>query len=286
MKIKLLLSTQRSGSHFLKSYIENNFSRAVCSGAVLRSPGALADQYPALPGHPEISHFWPWYERAVLARKISLMPDRRMEALHVYLQELLDLVKPKDLIVDVKYNSLRCLSGFENKDDGTHDFVSFIIQHEIPVLHLIRRNVLRMRVSLLLAQHTGVWHRYHQRAADEALPKLHIDPQMLLNNIHTMVKLHRDFRQRFAGFPLYEAVHYEEFIKEPGFPHPGPHHLALSRFMEEVPTQPANLDLPYKKTAPENPGEVVENWDEVVRLIRATEHAWMLPASVIAASTA
>jgi hypothetical protein len=80
MNVRLLLSTQRSGSHFLKSYIESHFSGVVCSGEILREPGALARQYPALPNQPEFPHFWPWYEARSAEGKISVAPDKRLEA--------------------------------------------------------------------------------------------------------------------------------------------------------------------------------------------------------------
>jgi len=58
MKVRLLLSTWRSGSHFLKSFIEAHFPAVVCSGEILRCPDALVLKYPVLGDHPETPYEW------------------------------------------------------------------------------------------------------------------------------------------------------------------------------------------------------------------------------------
>ncbi len=102
MSVRLLLSTQRSGSHLLKALIEARFPAVVCSGEVLDEPVAFAHQLPALATAPEFPHFWLWYELEAAARSISVAPDRRIEAFDAYLSKLHTLVKPKDVLVEVK----------------------------------------------------------------------------------------------------------------------------------------------------------------------------------------
>jgi len=45
MTVGFLLSTQRSGTHFLKSVIEKHSPCIVCSGEILREPVALGDKF-------------------------------------------------------------------------------------------------------------------------------------------------------------------------------------------------------------------------------------------------
>ena len=79
MKVRLLLSTQRSGSHFLKSFIETHFDNVICSGEMLEQPVSLVHQAPVLSTHPEVPYFWPWYEREAVAGNISVAPEKRLE---------------------------------------------------------------------------------------------------------------------------------------------------------------------------------------------------------------
>jgi len=126
MKVRLLLSTQRSGSHFLKSLIESRFPSVVCTGEVLEEPVAFSHQPPALASHPDFPRFWLWYALEAGGHSISVAPDRRIEAFEIYLSKMSALNKPKSLLVDVKYNTIRSLSGYWDTDFGSNDFVSFI----------------------------------------------------------------------------------------------------------------------------------------------------------------
>jgi len=284
MKVRLLLSTQRSGSHFLKSFIESHCPAVVCSGEVLREPGALARQYPALARNPEFSHFWPWYEAEAAAGSISVAPDKRIEAFEKYLSQLTALVEPGDLVVDVKYNSIRSLSGYWDSDYGSHDFTSFITSRHFPVLHLIRKNILKVLISNKLALQTGIWHRAEEPRADEPLPKIRLNPQSVLFDIRYAVKLTQDYQVRFSGYPGYEEIIYEDFVREQAFSEPGINMRTLGCFLEQTPSGPSKAALPFKRTTPEDPAEVVENWTEVVRILRTTEHGWMTGAPYLAAA--
>ena len=284
MKVRLLLSTQRSGSHFLKSFIESHFPAVVCSGEILRQPGSLARQYPALAHHPEFLHFWPWYESEAAAGKISVAPDQRMVAFAAYLAKLSEQVRPGDLVLDIKYNSIRSLSGYWDSDYGSHDFTSFITSRNIPVLHLIRKNILKTIVSNKLALETGVWHRAEERREDEALPKVRLNPKSVLFDILYAFKLTQDYQVRFSGYPRYEEIIYEDFVREQDLPEPGVNLRTLSCFLERSPIASRPVTLPFKKTTPADPAEVVENWPEVIRILRTTEHGWMTDAPYLAAA--
>ena len=284
MNVRLLLSTQRSGSHFLKSYIESHFSGVVCSGEILREPGELARKYPALPNLPEFPHFWPWYEARAAGGKISVAPDKRLEAFESYLSELSAAVNPSDLVIDAKYNSLRSLGGYWDTDYGSHDFTSFITSRNIPVLHLIRKNILKVIVSNKLALQTGVWHRSEERSPNEPLPKIRLNPKNVLFEIRYAFKLTQDYQNRFSGYANYDEIVYEDFVREQNFSEPGMHARVVGLFLDKTPGIPVETALPFKKTTPEDPSEVVENWQEVIRLVRTTEHGWMTDTPFLAAA--
>jgi len=284
MKVRLLLSTQRSGSHLLKSFIESRFPTVICSGELLEEPVAFARQFPTLSSHPEFPHFWLWYELEAAARAISVAPDKRIEAFEAYLSKLYALVQPRDLVIDAKYNSIRSLSGYWDTDSGSNDFTSFIISRKIPVLHLIRKNILRVIVSKKLAELTGIWHRTKERSADELLPKVWLDPHGVVVDIRYALQLTQDYRNRLSGYPDYEEIVYEDFIRTQNFPHPGSHLRTLVHFLGRRAGATGDGSLPFKKTTPDDPSEVVENWDDVLRAVRATEYAWMAQTPLLAAA--
>jgi LPS sulfotransferase NodH len=284
MSVRLLLSTQRSGSHFLKAYIESRFPSVICSGELLEEPIAFARQRPSLSTHPEFPKFWLWYELEAAARNISVAPDRKIEAFAEYLSKLSAMVTPKDLVVDIKYNSIRSLSGYWDTEFGSSDFTSFITSRQIPVLHLIRKNILRVIVSNQLARQTGIWHRMEERPPDELLPKVRLNPASVLDEIRYGQRLTQDYQNRFAGYPGYEEIAYEELVREQDFPQTGAQLRTVAHFLDKKPAGPSQAALPFKRTTPEDPSEVVENWHEIVRILRGTEHGWMAQAPLLAAA--
>jgi len=283
MKIKVLLSTQRSGSHFLKSFIESSFKNHRCTYEVLQEPTATVETLftaGAAVG-PQSQNFWRWYEKEVLAGKISVNPDQRMEAFYTYLQELLAAFSPRQMLVDIKYNSVHSLSGYWDTDSGSDDFCALLLRHEIPVLHLIRRNALRALISHKLAKSTGIFHRYQERSADEPLAKIRLDPASLVKEVNEIVQLRKDYQSRLSSVPGSAEIIYEDFLEELNSPEPGFNLQTLADFCGGSLDWPYAQNLPFKKTTPEDPVEVVVNWMEVVEAIGNTEHAWMLSRPTI-----
>jgi len=284
MKVRLLLSTQRSGSHFLKSLIESRFPGVVCSGEVLEEPVAFVRQHPALASHPEFPHFWLWYALETAARRISVAPDRRMEAFGAYVAKLGALAHPNDLLIDIKCNTIRALSGYWDTDHGSRDFASFIANRQIPVLHLIRRNILRGIVSQRMARPSEVRHPVEQLPASAARPKIHLRPKTLLAEIQQDHRLTQDYQALFRGHPGYEEVSYEDVVREGNYVHSGVHLRALGHFLEKKSVPPRQTEHPFKKITPEDLSEMVENWPEVLRALRGTEYAWMAETPLLAAA--
>ena len=283
MKVRILLSTQRSGSTFLKSFIEASFPAVACSGKVLESPHSPARPFPALASHPEFPHFWPWYEREAAAGTISVAPDKRFEAFTAYVAQLGVLVEPKDLVIDAKYDHVRSLSGYEDTDYGSRDFISFVTRRNIPLLHLIRKNLLRVVVSNKLAEQTGAWHRAADISPNEPQPKIRLNPKGVLSDIRYAFKLIQDYQNRFSGYPGYHEIIYEDFAREQRSAEQGIQLRTLALFLDNSPA--ANPAQPAcKKSTPDDPSSVVENWQEVIRVIRTTEHGWMTDTPYLAAA--
>jgi hypothetical protein len=284
MCARLLLSTQRAGSYFLKSLIESRFSTVACTGEVLEEPVAFARQFPALASHPEIPLFWLWYELQAASRGISVAPGRRLEAFEIYLSQLEAAAKPKNLLVDVKYNTIRALGGYWDTENGSGDFASFVISRQIPVLHLIRKNILRILISQELAKKTNVWLRTKERTDDELLPKIQLNPKTILAEIQSLHRLTADYKTWFANHPGYQEIVYEDIVGELERGQNGASIRALGQFFSKKASSVNLSAIPCKKIAPEDPSEIVENWDEVLRALHYTEHGWMAQSPMLKAA--
>ena len=284
MCVRLLLSTQRAGGYFLKSLIESRFSSVACTGEVLEEPVAFTRQFPALADHPEMPLFWLWYELQAASRSISVAPGRRLEAFEIYLSQLESLAKPKTLLVDVKYNTLRALGGYWDTENGSGDFAAFVASRQIPVLHLIRKNTLRILISHELAKKTNVWLRTKEQTGVESSPKIRLNPKTILAEIQSLHRLTADYQARFAQHPGYQEIVYEEVVAERERTANGAHLRTLGQFFSKKPSSVNLSAITCEKITPEDPAEIVENWGEVLRALHYTEHGWMAQTPLLAAA--
>lgn len=241
-------------------------------------------QFPALASHPEFPHFWLWYALAAGDQSISVAPSRRIEAFELYLAKLSAQVKSKDLLLDIKYNTIRSLSGYWDTDHGSADFASFIARRRIPVLHLIRKNTLRVIVSHQLALQTGIWHRRNDEPDPASTVKITLEPKKLLADIARAQRLTQDYQAIFGEQPGYEEIVYEEIVREREYTHSGAHLRTLGHFLGKKSVAPNGTPLPFKKMAADDLLEVVENWPEVLRALRGTAHGWMAETPLLAAA--
>lgn len=284
MKVSLLLSTQRSGSHLLKDFVQSHYSGVIPTDEVLRQPDpVLMAKYPALPGRTNVPHFWPWYQREAAGGRISVMPNDRIPVFGRYLDILGRLVSPSDMLLDIKYNSIRSLSGYWETEYGSLDFAGFIAERGIPVLHLMRRNALKTHVSFELADRSDQWHRTGTSPAGET-PRIHLSPAEALRQVEYLCSVANDMRARFETHPGYTEIYYEDFIAELAAAQPGPFQRTLSGFLDKIPLPAPTRAIGYRKTTPDNLADVVENWDEIVSAFQFTKFAAMVSTPPIQAA--
>ena len=131
---------------------------------------------------------------------------------------------------------------------------------------------------------TGVWHRTDERLSYDALPKIRLNPKNVLFEIKYSLKLTQDYQNRFAGYSRYEEIVYEDFLREQNSSLPGEQARSLARFLVKKPIESMPGSIALQKTTPDDPSYVVENWDEMVRVLRATEYGWMVQTPLLAAA--
>jgi LPS sulfotransferase NodH len=282
MQLRILLSRQRSGSHFLKSLIDSRFPGVVCTGEVLEKPAE--GQSPVLAAQPEIPRFWTWYANGAANGSIVATPDERIPAFDYYLSEIAWKSQPSELVIDVKYNCVRSLSGYEDTDNGSLDFATYVREKGVPILHLIRKNILSTVVSHALARQTGIWHRAAEKELGEVLPKLRLDATEVLRLIEQTNRLVGDYQEIFREHVCYAEVVYEDLVREVQTARDGAGMETLTRFFERQRQDAGASSIWCKKTTPEDLSEVVENWDEIVRALSGTPFAWMTEPALLAAA--
>jgi hypothetical protein len=185
----------------------------------------------------------------------------------------------------VKYRSLRALSGYGDFDDDSDEFTSFVTSRQIPVLHLIRKNDLHGLISRKWAAEVRGWTAAKGSASGEvARKKIRLNSSDVLTDLQNAQRLTQDYQTRFAGYPGYEELFYEDLAREQKNFGCGVSLRTLSHFLGRRPGTTADGPLPWVSSLPEDLSTLVENWDEVRRALRGTEFGWTVETPLLVAA--
>lgn len=138
---------------------------------------------------------------------------------------------------------------------------------EIKIIHLQRKNLLRVHISRLIAGKTDAWTSREEAGLSAEDKKVHINVDDLFSDIEESLDYIKDTNNRFRHHEVLE-VFYEDLTAN------------RDHVMEEV---FSFLDLPMadltsdlKKQNPEELSALVSNFEEVMNRLKASEHAYML----------
>ena len=210
-KLTILLSHERSGSHFLGEFI-----------ARLRNVEMLdevGNPHAMVPGESPPSFFGFKHEYLLKNPDLMLRPTRDRQAAFVsdYFDHLTGLRPTKQgVVVDIKYGHVQLFEKnwwpiFERP-------FLFNVAEEcgVRILHLYRSNVVEATASSMIADARGVWHSW-QKKDDATLPKTFtLDPKHLTQKARLLEFQIRWFQATFIGNCERMTVTYEQLVAELG----------------------------------------------------------------------
>lgn len=262
-----LIGSQRSGTNFLRELLNTN-QHVVVHGEVLWP-------YP-------LPNCWHNYVRTMVNRA---MPP-------VYAKDAMDLVddyfvymredvkrgyagKAGSLAAvgfDLKYNQLRFIAPLIRDLRQPPFMLDYFHRRGIPVVHMVRRNVIQQALSLVIADVRNIYHNYGGKKTED---RVALDPEKLLASARWVAAELEAFRKLATGLRMFE-IHYEDAADAcnradagGALPQDDRAMAALAEFLR-VPnsfSRPATLrkviDRPYS--------EVIENHADVVTAVRKSE---------------
>ncbi len=201
----LLVGSQRSGTNFFRELLNTN-DQTVVHGEVLLP-------YP----HPAQ---WPNYLRTMVSRAqppistadgIALVDDYL-----VFLREDTRRGWPskasalRAVGVDIKYNQLRFIAPVLRDLREGPFLLEYVRTRGIPIVHMVRANVMHQALSIAIAERRNVYHNYSGRAANGQV-ELHVDT--LLSYAQWAQEETEIFRRLTAGMSTLEVC-YEDLAEE------------------------------------------------------------------------
>lgn len=254
-----LVTTQRSGSNLLRS--------------LLVSTRAFVDfneifQRPVDPSWPIAAFNFHSFRVRRLARDPELsVPIREnlQRLFQDYLDEMASRVDPGVRpLIDVKYNALSVMSTIPQDPFRIPRFLEFLRDLQLPVIHLVRRNLLRTHVSKVFADHHGVY--TVRGAAPPPQGKVSIEVEGLVEDLerrtYEMQRLGAFIRDHIAGSV---EVAYEDLCSGV-HPRPG----GFPALEEALGVALPELQASALQRMIGDPAEVVTNWDQVRAALRGT----------------
>ena len=177
----------------------------------------------------------------------------------------------KYALIDVKYEVFDTLDVTQKSSLNDSYLRKTILERKIPVLHLIRKNVLRAFVSYEMAKHTNTWRLRVKKGESQPNASITIDCNSLISELQTREKEINDFKNMFAGYENYLELFYEELTDNGKFSE-----TCLKKVVDLL-----GVDMNFNrkpllaKQGNKNLSESIENWLEVEETLKGTQYESM-----------
>lgn len=258
MSIAVMIALQRSGTHALGSAIEQHpeitYAREVF--------------------HPEYAqskfgyyNFLPQAIRQDAALALPANAQKRYQKFIEFIESRAD--KPLTLL-DVKYASLHHFNGDWHPLSRRPQLLDFFAKQRIPILHLCRKNLVRVVASSLVAEKTSIYRV--KNAAEIPDEQIRVDTREFLAKLN-FLEVEKNFMSQYLrGYPQLITLEYAELFDENGLNSQTARLIekffGVSYFESYVPT--------YVKQAQRPLDETIANYDELAVALKRTPYASML----------
>lgn len=254
----LLLARQRSGTSAL---------------------GSIMNKHPELfyPGEPfHIGHsnketsFFHFKDQMIRQDPSYFLPDRDPDLLSGFIGQINRRYKSTPFL-DIKYNQTHFLNGVSYLPTQQPWVVRHALSSKFPIIHLTRKNQLKVFVSELRAKLTGIWHaKTDVKVENDAVE---VDTKRLLQHIRTS----DDVMKMFDGWMQNRAstftIDYDDLFGANG----NLSDNAVSGIQRITGLQNLEALRPeFVKTANNDLSKAIANFDEVSTVLAKTPYAWML----------
>jgi hypothetical protein len=255
LALNLLLSHERSGSHFVGEFLASHpnvrMFDEVCNPLAVpaneRPESMYGHLHAYLQSHPEL------LLDMNFGRKYAWAKD--------YFEHLQAIAGTEHVVVDIKYGHMH---AFEQHwwQSAERPLLLHLCQWEgIGVVHLYRENIVEACISMQVAEQSKVWHSWqpeHETGSSQRkAEKVHIDTAKLLAMCHSF-RLERQLVERWLPGTRHHTLTYEEAQGGLTGRKPG---IALAQFVGARGYQ--STAALYGRVSRSLP-QMIENYDDVV----------------------
>ncbi len=249
---------QRSGTQALGSVLDQH-SGIEYLGEVFH------DKYRDRP-----SNYFGYLENLNNADRALLSPDQSPERFRRFMAHIDALTKKDVTALDVKYASTHHFEKYWKNLWAPPFFIQLLAAHQIPVIHLTRRNILKQYVSNLMAEATNVWNV--KELAELDTKKIKVNTESLIAELDMRENHARLMGQYLLACPKVTTFDYAELFWENELSESVA--AKLTEFLGV--TDFVNRKPVFHKQNPEHLEDAISNMDDVVATIQPSRFFWML----------
>lgn len=235
----IVLTRSRSGSNLLKNYL-NSVSEVECFGEVFRHPDRLG-----------------WDRPGIYPKDFGI---------ETYRQDPAEFLKTHFLKTQPGYVKAAGFKLFyyHSREDGREGLWDFLKQRtDIRILHLRRKNLIKVIASRELAMKTGVW--IDHSGGEQTDASVSISPEAFKAEIETTQQWERSLPEFFSEHPYQELV-FEDLVKTP--------EASLSEIQQFLGLSQSLKPISATKRQAKRPlSEILENFDELKAAFKGSDWA-------------
>ncbi len=261
MALHVLLARQRSGT-----------------GAL----GSLLDQHPQISYYGEVFHpdeidrehnYFNFLLKKAKGDPNNALPSANEQNYRDYIAQLESSGQKGSVLIDVKYSSTHHFNGYWHSPLDPPGFLQICQRERRKIIHLKRHNLLKTRISGLLAEHNKIWHATPEDTI--TVKTLTLDTEEVLGFLASMSQQVTYFDNYLGNYPQILTLSYENLFQASGTL-ASDTSKSLAAFLE-VDEEPFNTLTPFfVKQASDDLSAVIENYDEISSCLNNTRFAWML----------
>lgn len=255
----VLLATQRSGT-----------------GAL----GSILDQHDQIQYLGEVFHdnttdpsrnYFPFLTRLAQEEPEKILPQNGKERFARFIDHLCTTVSKDVFVIDIKYRSMHHFNQAWHGFTQPPYLFQLLAEAGIPVLHLVRRNVLKTYLSGRLAEANKIWHMTSDQS--QSVQSIEVDADAIGRRISGLSYEIDIARRNLSGHAGVLEICYEELFDDQGrFSLDSA--SELGRFLNVGPF--LNRRPAFVKQTGDTLKSVIQNYDEVEAALSETPYSWML----------
>lgn len=209
--VTILLSHERSGSHFLGEFISQLSNVAMFDE--VGNPQAM------VPGESPPSFLGFKHDYLQKNPELMLRPTRDRQA--KFIAEYFDFLKTlrpgkENIVVDIKYGHVQLFENYWWPIFERPFLFQIAEEVGIQILHLYRRNVVEAVASAMIADARGIWHSWQKRDDAKLPTTFALKPARLVERARLLEFQNRWFEATFIGNCKRMGLTYEQLAAELG----------------------------------------------------------------------